>query len=164
MTLLGRVRRIFSHGRLVALFLLADLLFVRWWDPLPLVAMRFKFFDMFQQWLPRVETAYPVVIVDVDEPSLAELGQWPWPRSTLASLVSRLRQDGAAAIGFDVVFAEPDRTLSVDTSRLLALPPSDLRNALANIQTNDMVFADALRAGQVVLGEAALTASERKPS
>jgi adenylate cyclase len=165
MTRLRRIlRRIFGQGRLIALILLADLLIVRWWDPQPLVAMRFKFFDMFQQWLPRVETGYPVVVVDVDEPSLAELGQWPWPRATLASLVNRLRQDGAAAVGFDVVFAEPDRSLSVDTARLLALPPSDLRNALANVQTNDAVFADALKAGQVVLGEIALTASERKPS
>jgi adenylate cyclase len=156
------VRRIFGQGRLVALILLLDLLIVRWWDPQPLVAMRFKFFDTFQRWLPRVEATHPVVIVDVDEPSLAELGQWPWPRSTLASLVNRLRQDGAAAIGFDVVFAEPDRSLSVDTARLLALPPNDLKNALTNIQTNDVVFADALKSGQVVLGEIALTASERK--
>jgi adenylate cyclase len=156
------LRRIFGQGRLIALVLLLDLLIVRWWDPQPLVAMRFKFFDMFQQWLPRAETARPVVIVDVDEPSLAELGQWPWPRSTLASLVNRLRQDGAAAIGFDVVFAEPDRSLSLDTARLLALPPADLKNALTNIQTNDMVFADAIKSGRVVLGEIALTASERK--
>jgi adenylate cyclase len=71
------VRRIFGQGRLVALILLLDLLIVRWWDPQPLVAMRFKFFDTFQRWLPRVEATHPVVIVDVDEPSLRRAGPQP---------------------------------------------------------------------------------------
>lgn len=157
----NRLRRIFGKGRLIGLLLLVDLLVLRAWDPDLLVAMRFKFFDMFQQWLPRQEAAFPVTIVDIDEASLAELGQWPWPRSVLASLVNRLRQDGAAAIGFDVVFAEPDRNLSIDTSRLLLLPPSDLKAALTNLQTNDAIFADALKRGPVVLGEIGLTSGER---
>lgn len=159
--LLSLLRRSFGQGRLIGLLLLADLLILRVWDPDPLVAMRFKFFDMFQQWLPRQEASFPVVIVDIDEPSLAQLGQWPWPRSVLASLVNRLRQDGAAAIGFDVVFAEPDRNLSIDTARLLNLPPSDLKRALQDLQTNDAVFAAALRRGGVVLGEIGLTSGER---
>src|SRR5262245_52312121 len=156
-----RISKFLGSARLIGLFLLIDLLIIRWWDPQPVVAMRFQFFDLFQQWLPRAETTYPVVIVDVDEASLAELGQWPWPRSTLASLVNRLRQDGAAAIGFDVVFAEPDRNLSIETSRLLALPASDLKQALMDLKTNDLIFADAVRRGQVVLGQIALTESER---
>lgn len=160
--LLSLLRRSFGQGRLIGLILLADLLILRAWDPDPLVAMRFKFFDMFQQWQPRQEAAFPVTIVDIDEASLAQLGQWPWPRSVLASLVNRLRRDGAAAIGFDVVFAEPDRNLSLDTARLLALPPADLKLALMNSQTNDAVFATALRPGRVVLGESGLTSMERR--
>jgi len=155
-----RMRRVLRR----LFILLVDLLIVRWWDPDPLVAMRFKFFDMFQQWLPRAESDFPVVIVDIDEASLAQLGQWPWPRSVLASLVNRLRQDGAAAIGFDVVFAEPDRNLSIDTTRLLALPPADLRRALIDLQTNDAIFADSLRQGRVVLGQIALPMSEGAPA
>jgi adenylate cyclase len=160
--LFSRLRRIFTGARLIGLILLVDLLVVRWWDPQPVVAMRFQFFDMFQRWLPRTETTYPVVIVDVDEKSLRELGQWPWPRATLASMVNRLRQDAAAAIGFDVVFAEADRSLSIETSRLLALPASDLKTALMDLKTNDAIFADAIRPGQVVLGQIALTEQERE--
>src|SRR5215470_700903 len=156
-----RLRRIFGKGRLIGLLLLVDLLILRAWDPQLLVAMRFKFFDIFQQWLPREETAFPVTIVDIDEASLAQLGQWPWSRSVLASLVNRLRQDGAAAIGFDVAFAEPDRNLSIDTTRLLQLPLTDLKQALTNLQTNDAIFADALKRSRVVLGEIALTSGER---
>jgi adenylate cyclase len=160
----NRLRRIFGKGRLIGLLLLVDLLILRAWDPTLLAAMRFKFFDMFQQWLPRQEAAYPVTIVDIDEASLAQLGQWPWPRSVLASLVNRLQQDGAAAIGFDVAFAEPDRNLSIDTARLLQLPPSDLKGALMNLRTNDAIFADAIGRGRVVLGQIALTSSERPPA
>jgi len=42
--------------------------------------------------------------------SLAALGQWPWPRTRLVELVTRLRDLGAAAIAFDFIFAEPDRS------------------------------------------------------
>ena len=160
----NRLRRVFGKGRLIGLLLLVDLLILRAWDPQLLAAMRFKFFDIFQQWLPREEAAFPVVIIDIDEASLARLGQWPWPRSVLASLVNRLQQDGAAAIGFDVAFAEPDRNLSIDTARLLMLPPSDLKGALMNLQTNDAIFADAIGRGRVVLGEIALTADDRPPA
>src|SRR5258708_39619027 len=50
-----------------------------------------------------------VVIVDVDERSLNTVGQWPWRRDVVGRLISRLRDAGAAVIGLDVIFAEPDR-------------------------------------------------------
>ena len=48
-------------------------------------------------------------VVDIDEASLKAVGQWPWPRTVLADLVDKLVAGGAAAIGFDIVFPEPDR-------------------------------------------------------
>ncbi|TNM62074.1 CHASE2 domain-containing protein [Aliirhizobium smilacinae] len=49
-----------------------------------------------------------VVIVAIDEPSLAEINtQWPWPRSLHAQLVSHLRAAGAKVIGLDIIFSEP---------------------------------------------------------
>ena len=51
-----------------------------------------------------------VVIVDIDEQSLAEIGQWPWSRDILADLVTRIREAGANVIGIDMVFPEKDRT------------------------------------------------------
>jgi adenylate cyclase len=52
----------------------------------------------------------PVRIIDVDDASLAALGQWPWPRTLLADMVNTLRDAGAAVIAFDMLFPEPDRT------------------------------------------------------
>ncbi len=52
-----------------------------------------------------------VVIVDLDEKSLAALGRWPWSRDVVAALIRKLTDDYQAAIvGFDVVFAEPDES------------------------------------------------------
>ncbi len=50
-----------------------------------------------------------VAIVAVDEASLTELGQWPWPRDVVGRLVTALHNGGAAAIAFDILFSEPDR-------------------------------------------------------
>lgn len=52
-----------------------------------------------------------VVIVAIDEPSLAEINtQWPWPRSLHAQLVTSLRAAGARVIGLDIIFSEPSST------------------------------------------------------
>ena len=53
------------------------------------------------------------VIAAIDEKSLTELGRWPWSRSTIAKLVDKLKENGARAVGLDVVFAEPDENSSL---------------------------------------------------
>jgi adenylate cyclase len=66
-------------------------------------------FDWYQRLHPRAwDQELPVRIVAVDDESLARLGRWPWPRSTIADLVSRLGNLGAAVVAVDVVFAEPE--------------------------------------------------------
>jgi signal transduction histidine kinase len=85
-----------------------------------------------------IRTAPPdprVVIVDIDERSVAELGQWPWRRDRLGTLVERLQSDGAGAIAFDLVFSEPDRSGAVDPS-------------------GDAVFAQSLGTGNAIVGYA----------
>ena len=52
-----------------------------------------------------------IVILDIDEKSLAEVGRWPWSRDTMATLVAKLFDNyKIALLGFDVVFAEPDKS------------------------------------------------------
>ena len=66
-------------------------------------------FDTFQRILPReIYTEDPVIIIDIDDRSLAEIGQWPLPRNQLAKLTDQAY--AAAALGFDIVFEESDRT------------------------------------------------------
>ncbi len=101
----------------------------------------------------------PVRVVAVDEASLAAHGQWPWPRSVLADLTTRLAQAGAAAIAYDFVFAEPDR---VSLDRVVdTLPEGEEKAALARLvagrPSNDERFAQAVAASPTVLGATMLT-------
>jgi adenylate cyclase len=112
-------------------------------------------FDEYQRLKPREPAGAPILVVDIDEASLEQYGQWPWPRSQLAVLVDRLGQLGAAAIGFDMAFSEPDRTSLGGTL-------ADLRNAGAEINfpngvpelDNDRVFARVLERNPTVTGMA----------
>ncbi len=116
--------------------------------------VRYVWFDACQRLAPRARVSGPVVIVDVDGTSLARHGQWPWPRTLLARLVDRLIAAHPAAIGIDIIMPEADR---LSPQRLPALIPtigSDLAARLAELPSNDAVFAGALRDRPIVLGVA----------
>src|SRR6266478_9248974 len=148
--------RRFGYARLVCLALLIGLAAFRIADPAPVEELRVRTFDTFQLIDPRVKTARPVTIIDIDEKSLAKLGQWPWPRTRIADLIAGLTRLGAVVIGFDIVFAEPDRLnpdVAADTIRNL---DEETRAKLRTLPSNDQIFADAMRQSRVVLGESAL--------
>jgi adenylate cyclase len=153
----------FGIARAVCILLLFALVPLRIADPLPIEELRLRTFDLFQVMRPRVQTMRPVVIADIDEASLKEIGQWPWPRTVIADLVTRLRAYGAAAVGFDVVFAEPDRmSPAVAAGSFRGLDAQTLEK-LAALPSNDTVFGEAIKkAGGIVVGEAgAATAAAR---
>src|SRR4030088_2653733 len=102
-------KRRFGYARLLCVGLLIGLAALRIADPAPIEELRVRTFDTFQVIDPRKKTAKPVTIVDIDEKSLAKLGQWPWPRTRIADLVTNLTRLGAVVIAFDIIFAEPDR-------------------------------------------------------
>ncbi len=66
-----------------------------------------------------------VVIVDIDEKSLKELGQWPWSRNKFAKVLDNLAANGAGAIGLDIVFAEPDNSSPAKVLREMGRDASD---------------------------------------
>src|SRR5215475_16088778 len=105
MKLIIRWARWFGLARAVCIVLLFALVPLRVLDPRPLEEVRLRAFDLFQVLRPREQTMRPVVIADIDEASLKEIGQWPWPRTVIADLVTKLRENGAVAVGFDVLFA-----------------------------------------------------------
>jgi adenylate cyclase len=149
--------RKFGYARLICLALLIGIAALRIADFAPIEELRVRTFDSFQRIDPRVKTARPVTIVDIDEKSLAsKLGQWPWPRTRMADLITNLTRLGAAVIAFDVVFSEPDRLnpdVAADTFRDL---DEETRAKLHALPSNDQVFADAMQRSRVVLGESGL--------
>ena len=120
-------------------------------NPLPLQAAQHLVFDQFQRWHPRAEVVDPVRIIDIDDESLQRLGQWPWPRTRMAELTGKLQQAGVTAIGFDMVFSEPDRTSPLAMVEAWN-PPPDVRQMMATLPDHDQVLADALKRGKAVLG------------
>ena len=123
------------------------------WNPLPLQTLQNNLFDQYQRWSPRAYQPVPVRIIDIDEASLARYGQWPWPRTRLAELVERLQQANVAAVGFDVVFAETDRTSPKTVAE--KWPLSDVvRKAVDELPDHDTIFAASMAHAPVVLGSA----------
>ena len=103
--------------------------------PAFLSRLEYTVYDRLVRIAPTTSPSGRIAIVDVDERSLATVGQWPWRRDRLAELITRLRDMGAAAIAFDMVFSEPDRYEDKSTN-------------------TDTVLAEALRGGRVILGYA----------
>jgi adenylate cyclase len=151
---------------LVGLALLAGLSLFRAAEPYPVREFREAYFDWLQRLAPREFTPLPVRVVDLDEASLAALGQWPWPRHRLALLLDRLVAFGAATVVFDVLFPEPDRLspslLAEDpvVAALLARGAIDPEFAAAD---NDATFAAAMQGRAVVLGIAETAEGGRVP-
>jgi adenylate cyclase len=151
-------KRRIGYARLLCLALLVGFAALRIADPAPIEELRVRTFDTFQRIDPRVKTAKPVAIVDIDEKSLAKFGQWPWPRTRLADMILNLTNLGAIVVAFDIVFAEPDRLnpgAAADTMRYL---DEVTRAKLRELPSNDQILADAIRRSRVVLGETGLAA------
>ena len=149
-------KRKFGYARLLCIALLIGLAALRIADSAPIEELRIRTFDTYQVIDPRVKTARPVVIIDIDEKSLAKYGQWPWPRTRVADLITNLTKLGAVVIAFDIVFAEPDRLnpdVAADTIRNL---DDETRTKLRALPSNDQLFAEAMQNSRVVLGESGL--------
>ena len=114
-----------------------------------------KVYDSFLRSAPRHPASDRIAIVDIDEPSLERLGQWPWPRYRIARLLERIREDGATAVGLDMVFAEPDRVslapLSAEILRDLG-KRIDLTGFPREALDTDRALAATLAGGPFVLG------------
>jgi adenylate cyclase len=148
--------RKFGYARLIGLALLVGFAALRIADPAPIEELRVRTFDTFQVIEARVKTARPVTIVDIDEKSLGKLGQWPWPRTNIADMVTNLTRLGAVVIAFDIVFAEADRLNPDAAAKTMRYLDEQTRSKLRELPSNDQIFADAMRRSRVVLGETGL--------
>jgi CHASE2 domain-containing sensor protein len=125
------------------------------WPPSLVVSLEGKVYDSFLRVAPHRQVTGAVTVVDLDEESLASMGQWPWTRYRVAHLLEKIQESGASSVGLDMVFAEPDRTsLELLSGELLRDLGVDL--ALAGIPpeaiNSDQALAITLAAGPFVLG------------
>lgn len=140
---------------------------LRIFDPSPVARLRLSIFDSYLNLKPReADPSFPVRIVDIDEASLAKIGQWPWPRSEMARIVERLADAGAKTVAVDLILAEPDR-LSPESLARQARIRSELAPIvaeLAALPSNDALLARAMTRMPVVLGLAGDASTQRKPN
>ena len=144
----------FGFGRAICLVLLFDLVVLRVWDPALLEGLRLRSFDLYQALQPRQSPLRPVVIVDIDEESLKGVGQWPWPRTIVADLVTRLTALGSVAIAFDMVFAEPDRASPDVAAESFRGLDDETRAKLRRLPSSDQLLGQAIAGSRVVAGQA----------
>lgn len=159
---LRRFARRFGATRVFCLVLLALLAALRIADPHVVEELRLRTFDAYQVLDPRVKTVRPVLIVDIDETSLARYGQWPWPRTRVADLVTALTKMGAIVIAFDVMFPESDRLSPATAAESFKNLDEETRKKLQALPGNDQVLAEVIGGARVVLGETGLPSAARQ--
>jgi len=135
-------------------------------DPEPIARLRLSVFDTYVNVAPRpLPAALPVRIVDIDEASLARVGQWPWPRTRLGEIIDRLKEAGARTVTLDMILAEPDRLSPNEFAKLFKDVPqlAPMVGEAAVLPSNDERLAQAIAAAPVILGFAAAAGSSKKP-
>ncbi|MBL6945398.1 MAG: adenylate/guanylate cyclase domain-containing protein [Rhodospirillales bacterium] len=146
------LKKAFSLERLIGLALLGGFITLYIADPYPVQFARVKTFDMYQRFHPREippPEMQPVTIVDIDERSLKEIGQWPWSRVDIAKIVINLIQGGARSVAFDMVFAENDRT-SPPIIAEKAYGLDDVTKAkMKKLKSHDAIFGDIIKQARI---------------
>ena len=141
-----------APGRIPALVLLVLLILIHAIEPNFVKLLALSGFDREQQLAPRTYQPLPVRIVAIDEKSLAKYGQWPWPRTLVATLVRKIAAGHPRVLGVDIIFAETDR---LSPGRLVEarpdIPPS-LAHELSLLPSNEAALAEAFGEVPAVLG------------
>ncbi len=126
-------------------------------DPKPVEIMRLKYFDQLQKKYPRSTDGQTYsVIVDIDEKSLREVGQWPWPRTVLAELFKKSKESGMLVLGLDVLFAEKDRTSPDLIAQDLKKRNPKVAEMLSELPTNESIAMEAMKVFPTVIGHSGL--------
>lgn len=143
-----------GNGRIAAAILTIFTLLLNFPDLPPFKSARLALFDQYQRLFPRQPQSSPVVIVAIDEESLALLGQWPWPRNYFAVLIDAISALKPAAVGLDIIMPEHDR--ASPEAMLESRPdlPESVDKALLGVSSNDHLLAKSLANTPVVLGAA----------
>lgn len=143
------------HPRPLGAFLLIALTaFQLFFDTGVKAWLRNAWFDACQTMMPRHRVSAPAVIIAVDEKSLAQLGQWPWPRTQVARLLDALAAHRPLAVGVDIIFAERDRLSPGEIAERNPQIGAALALALKRLLGNDEALAAAIKRLPVVLGVA----------
>lgn len=152
----GFVRNRYSKNsiRIVAGLLAVGFFQLSLWNPAFIQNLRYKVYDAFLRQYPGEHCKQLIRVVAIDDKSLTEYGQWPWPRHIMARALTLISKGKPKVIGLDIVFAEPDRLspsgLAVSLNN--AALSTECRQSILALPDNDQQFAKALKKSHTVLG------------
>jgi adenylate cyclase len=142
---------------------LCALLLAQFEDPLWRIRVRDMAFDQLQKMHPAAYVEdIPVRVIAIDDPSLAEIGQWPWPRTVLAQIIDRLTALGARVVVLDMLLAEADRT-SPEQVKEFWPESAPLNSLLAQFPSHDRILAESFKRSRVVTGLVAQSSDSPAP-
>lgn len=148
----GKHIRLLAVRAVLPLVVIFCLLAVQFHDPLFRVRLRDMSFDQLQKLHPgQYAEAIPVRVVAIDDPSLAAVGQWPWPRTVLAQVIDQLTAMGARVVVLDIFLAESDRTSPEQVKQFWPDNPT-LDALLETFPSHDQILASSLERSHVVAG------------
>lgn len=119
--------------------------------------LRQPLYDLFQTLAPAPDASRRVHVVVIDADSLRDVGGWPWTRFYLARLVEQISERGAAVIGFDMLFPEPDRLAPSEFTSIYNELSPDVARQIQDLPSMDAVFARVIGRNPVVLARAGVT-------
>ena len=137
----------------VGLFTVAAVITAAYSPFSPLSRLNALVFDNYQTLRPRTASESAVAVIDIDDESIRQLGQWPWSRTVLAAMIDRLTELGAAAVGLDIILSEPDRTspalavAQLESQGFTVTPPSSGADV-----DHDRILAASFSMAPVVAG------------
>ncbi|MDD2828494.1 MAG: CHASE2 and HATPase_c domain-containing protein [Sulfuricurvum sp.] len=133
---------------------LTILLYFFWWNTPLLSYLDYKLYDFTDHATPSTHFPSSTVVVEIDDNSLKQLGQWPWPRIITAKLIEKIAEADPLAISLDMVFSENDRTspatLKTFYHTLLGVDIS-INGLPQSLEDNDAVLSSIMTKSPMVL-------------
>jgi CHASE2 domain-containing sensor protein len=108
-------------------------------------------FDSYQKIFKYSEKQDDILIVDIDEPSLAKFGQFPWGRNVFSKILENINKENPKSVGFDIFFSEKDKQSPEEIIKIYSIEDTDIKNALQSIEGHDEKFQKTLKETKSVL-------------
>ena len=108
-------------------------------------------FDSYQKIFKYNEKQDDIIIVDIDEPSLAKFGQFPWGRNVFSKILENINRENPKSIGFDIFFSEKDKQSPEEIIKTYSIEDVNIKNALQSIEGHDEKFQKTLKETKSVL-------------
>jgi CHASE2 domain-containing sensor protein len=108
-------------------------------------------FDSYQKIFKYNEKQNDIVIIDIDEPSLAKFGQFPWGRNVFSKILENINKEDPKSVGFDIFFSEKDKQSPEEIIKTYSIEDTDIKNALQSIEGHDEKFQKTLKETKSVL-------------